>query len=152
MIRRKKRKKMPSRRKRGAKKMSIADYRQNLDERYGNEFTGDLDAVFTGQITLAQISRKYGETKSRLSQIFRRVYGTSFRQSKENGGSKDQDGTIFSFEHKNSKKFMVALPDALHEKLRAYSSDVGLSMSVVIRDCIADLFVNDGLGTLSKLF
>jgi len=138
--------------KRGAKRSSITEYRDALNKRHGPEFTDDLDAVFDGYNKLAHMSKRYGISKSRLSQIFKRVFGKPFRVAKKLGAVKDQDGTIYSFDDPRSKNFMVKLPAPLHEKLRRHSDSLGLSMSVVVRDCIADLFMNDGLGQLSKLF
>ncbi|HUV84809.1 MAG TPA: hypothetical protein VMV86_03820 [Methanosarcinales archaeon] len=138
--------------KRGAKRKSITEYRDSLDKRHGDDFTEDLDAVFRGYMTLAQVSRKNGMTKPRLSQIFKRLYGSTFRKAKRKGSIRDADGTIHSFDLKNSKQFMVSLPDHLHEKLRGYADSAGLSMAVVVRDCISELFNKDGLSQLSKLF
>jgi len=40
----------------------------------------------------------------------------------------------------------------LYAKTKEYSESMGLSMAVIIRDCMNDFFSKDGLTRLSKIF
>jgi len=136
----------------GRNLLSIEEYREQLEERLGPKFIEDMDSVFSGDITLSQIARKNKITKMRASQFFKRLYGRTFREARAAGFAKDDSGNLFSFEPGKSKQFMVMLPEELHTKVKEYSESVGLSMAVIIRDCINDFFSKDGLTKLSKIF
>jgi AraC-like DNA-binding protein len=49
-------------------------------QKYGAEFAEDLEALKTRQFwTLTEMGKKYGITRERVRQIFKRTYGESFR-------------------------------------------------------------------------
>ena len=64
----------------------------------------------------------------------------------------DLNEILRSFEPGKSKGFMVKLPEELYNALKAYSSEKGLSMSYVVRSCIADLFRKGELGNVKRFF
>ena len=136
----------------GKKKIGNSEYRKNLLERYGPEATDDFDAVFSGDINLHQISKKYKISKMWATKIFERLYGTTFRKAKAKGYVKDPDGKVHKFCEDNSKHILVILPPELHTQLKEYADKLGMSMSVVVRDCIIQLFNKDGLDRLSRFF
>lgn len=136
----------------GRKKIDIHKYREQLDNKYGPEFTLDFDSVFKRDISLAQISVKYNISKMWASKLFERLYGRTFRKAMAAGFAKDPAGKVHRFDKSSSKHILVILPPDLHNDLKEYSAKLGLSMSVVIRDCISQLFKDDGMTRLSRFF
>ena len=55
-----------------------------------------------------------------------------------------------SFDPAKSKGFMVKLSEELYDALKSYSSEKGLSMSHVVRNCIADLFTKGDLKNMKR--
>jgi len=136
----------------GRRLLTIDEYRDNLEKKFGSKFIEDMDSIFSGDITLAQVARKNKIAKMRVSQFFKRMYGKTFRKAKTDGFAKDASGNLFSFEPGKSKQFMIMLPEELYAKTKEYSESMGLSMAVIIRDCMNDFFSKDGLTRLSKIF
>lgn len=136
----------------GRQKISIDEYREGLEKRFGNEFIADFDAIFSGDTTLSKLSKKYRLSKMRSTQIFQRLYGKTYRDAKNAGSVKDSSGTTFTFEPGKNRNFMIIVPDELYYELKKYSNQSGLSMSAIVRDCVSDFLSKDGLGKLSNFF
>jgi len=136
----------------GRKKLSNEEYRDNLKERYSESFVEDFDSIFEGDITLSQISSKHKLSKMRASQIFKRLFGKTFREVKHDGKSEDIDGVTKIFEPGRTRQFVVILPEELYVTLKSYCSSNSMPMAAVARDCISDFFNKDGLSKASKYF
>lgn len=131
----------------GRKKLSVEEYRENLVQRHGQRFLDDMDKIFSGEINVTQISKNVGLTQVRVYRIFERLYGKTIRQVMKDGFAKDSSGAIWDYDG-DYKRFSVMLPSDLHARLEDHSKKTGLSMSQIIRDCLADLFYKDGMSKL----
>lgn len=137
----------------GRKKMSTKEYRESIEDRYGEDFLEDFDAVFSGDITLSRIHKKHKISKMRATQIFKLLYGVSFRQAKRDGGATDLSGRYFSYEPGKTKQFMVKLPMELDDEITRQSKEAGRSKAAFIRECIIDYIgKDDPLANLARTF
>jgi len=127
----------------GRKKMSIDDYREQLATKYGEDIVEDFDAVFSGDIRLIEISRKYKLSKMRISQLFERLYGKTYREATRDGNATDSEGTYFSFEPGVNRQLVVILPDETYVRLKKHAKSMGVAMAVIVRDSLTDFFRKD---------
>lgn len=136
----------------GRKKMTTSEYRQNLVLNRGKEFMEDFDSIFSGDITLAEISRKYKITKMRATQIFERLYGKKYREAQQDGQIHDARGKAFTFHSRGSKNLLVKVPEETYNALKAYAARNGISMSTVVRDSLAGFLEGNELPRISSMF
>lgn len=136
------------------KKLSISEYRSNLVEKRGEGFIDDFDSVFSGDITLADIAKRYKLSKMRCSQIFKRLYGKNFRSVVTDGGAMDLAGVYRAFEPGKNHRFMVTITDEQYIAIQSASAERNCSMADIVRDSIVTYFNKntDGLEKLSKIF
>jgi len=138
--------------KRGAKKMTIDEYRQHLKKKHGKGFLKDLDNIFNGETTLARMSRKYELSKMRITQIFERVYGKKLRDVIAAGFAEDSSGAVYNYTKERVVMVNIALPRSLYRKLKKQSRVTGIPMSEIARGGIADIFHKDGMSKLHSLY
>lgn len=137
----------------GMKKISNKEYREKISARYGEDSLEDFDAIFSGDITLTKISKKYKISKMRATQIFGMLYGTGFRQVKRNGGVTDSTGKHFSYEPGKTKQFMIILSVELDVEITKQAKSANKSKAAFIRDCIIDcISKDDPMSGIAKQF
>lgn len=135
-----------------SRSFDVEGYREQLAKIYSESFLEDMDSIFSGDITMTQIAKKYNRNKMTISNIFKKLYGMRFRDAKKKKISKDNAGRVFVFETTKNRQVVIGMPEELYQQVKSYSEGVGLSMSLVIRDCIIDFLRKDGLSKLNMFF
>jgi len=131
------------------KKLSLDEYRDRLIARYSQEVLDDFDKVFTGEMILAKIHRKYGFSKMRASQIFTRLYGKSFTKTKKDGGARRK---IMNIADKPVRTIMVQIPLEDHSRLKHYCEATSTSMSALVRMSLVDFMNKNRWARAAKIF
>ena len=123
------------------RRLSLAEYRDNLTELHGKEFLKDMDSIFKkGGYTLKKVSDKYSISKMRVTQLFKRLYGRTYREVRATGFAEDSSGYTYDFEKMEKKKLIVWIPEWLHDKMLKRCKDDGFTMVQITRDALIDWF------------
>jgi hypothetical protein len=136
----------------GRKKLDSETYKMRIERRFGPRILDQFNSVFTGDMSLADIARIHRISKMRVSQMFKRIYGKTYREMRKDGHVMSDDGTVYAYSPGEKKTFMVILPANIHAMLKEYSKEVNMSMSRIVRDRITSMFYKtDTLSNLERL-
>lgn len=123
------------------KRLSLVEYRDNLTELHGDEFLKDMDSIFKqGGYTLKMVSDKYNISKMRVTQLFKRLYGRTYREVRATGFAEDSAGYIYDFEKVEKKKITTHIPEWLYNKMLKRCKDDGFTMKQIACDALIEWF------------
>ncbi len=129
-------------------KRDINQYRGMLANKHGREILDEFDTVYKGNSVsnLTSIAEKYNFSKALAGQIFKYLYGMSFREAnKLVEKTKDPDHDI----SKGEKRLFVIIDVEMYRKLNVYTKTRGVSKASVVRDCLAGFLEGDAYNRVS---
>jgi len=123
----------------------INKLRERLSEKFGQEILDFFDIVYKDDagIDLASIGSRYGFSKAHASQLFKKLYGMSYREArlimKESAGN--YVGNDIS---RGEKRLFVTIPVETDFQLRKYIRRKGTTKAYVVRAALKDFLEKDG--------
>ena len=108
----------------GRRKLSIQEYKQSLESRYGSSFLPDIERVKTFQFgTLSSVGEKYGVSREFIRQIFKRLFERSIKNC-----------------HKSKKEILKETDICLYDPRRK-NADYSLNTCNVRKGATSELIV-----------
>ena len=129
-------------------KRDINQYRGMLADKHGADILEEFDTVYKANsvTTLTDIAKKYGFSKANAGQIFKSMYGMSFREAKSLiKTTKDPDHDI----SKGEKRLFVVIDVEMDRKLNRYTKSRGVTKASVVRSCLANFLEGDAYSRIS---
>ncbi len=126
----------------------INQYRGMLADKHGSEILEEFDTVYKADsvTNLTDIAKKYGFSKALSGQIFKSLYGMSFREARALvKKTKDPDHDI----SKGEKRLFVIIDVETDRKLNRFIKSRGVTKASVVRSCLADFLEGDAYSRVS---